>query len=303
MKIIKYIKDPIRILIGLDNHKIIHLSDKEKIRLEYKLHFGKYPNLKNPQTFNEKLQWLKLHDRKESYSKMVDKYDVKDYVSKIIGEEYIIPTIGLYNKFEEIDFENLPNQFVIKCTHDSGGLVICKDKTNFDLSKAKKIINHYLKRDFYIGHREWAYKNVKPRVIVEKYMEDKETKELRDYKFFCFNGKCKLMFIATDRQAKTETCFDFFDENFNHLDFTNGHPNAKTLPKKPLNFNKMIELSEKISENIPQVRIDWYEINGKIYFGEITFCHWGGLVPFKPDEWDYKIGQWIDLSLVNKNEK
>ena len=138
MKIIKYIKDPIRILIGLDNHKIIHLSDKEKIRLEYKLHFGKYPNLKNPQTFNEKLQWLKLHDRKESYSKMVDKYDVKDYVSKIIGEEYIIPTIGLYNKFEEIDFENLPNQFVIKCTHDSGGLVICKDKTNFDLSKAKK---------------------------------------------------------------------------------------------------------------------------------------------------------------------
>ena len=265
------------------------------LKYRYKKIFHKKLNLKNPQTYNEKLQWLKLYDRNPKYTKMVDKYEVKQYVKNIIGEEYIIPTIGIYNEWSEIQFDKLPNQFVIKCTHDSGGISICKNKRKFDFAKAQKTIEQSLKSNFYYVSREWPYKNLKPRIIVEKYMEDSITKDLRDYKFFCFDGKCKLMFIASDRQKDTDTCFDFFDEKFNHLPFTNGHPNAKITPKKPVNFEKMIDLAEKLSVNIPQVRIDFYEINGNIYFGEITFFHWGGFVPFVPDEWDYILGNYIKL--------
>ena len=283
--------------------KRIHiLPDKVYLRLAYRSVFGKKLNLDNPQSFNEKIQWLKLYDRNPNYSFMVDKYEVKKFVEDIIGKEYIIPTIGIYDSWDEIDFNNLPTQFVIKCTHDSGGIVICKDKTEFDIKESRKKIEKCLHSNFYYYGREWPYKNVKPRIIIEKFMEDKEKKELVDYKFFVFNGHCKLMFIATDRQAKTDTCFDFYDENFNHLPFTNGHPNSKKKIKKPANFEKMIDLSEKIAKKIgcPQVRIDFYNINGKIYFGEITFSHWSGLVPFVPEKWDYKFGKMIDLKDVRK---
>lgn len=272
------------------------MPDDEFLKLKFKYSMGKELNLDNPNTFNEKIQWLKLYDRKPIYTIMVDKYEVKQYIADTIGKEYVIPTLGIYDSFDEIDFDSLPNQFVLKCTHDSGGLAICRDKTAFDKKKAKKKIEKSLKNNFYKKGREWPYKDVKPRIIAEQYMEDSETKELRDYKFFAFNGKVKLLFIASERQSeKEETKFDFFDADFNHLPFTNGHPNAEIPPKKPSKFKEMIELAEKLSQNIPFVRVDFYEVNGKIYFGELTFYHWSGMVPFKPEEWDKTLGDWITL--------
>jgi hypothetical protein len=253
-------------------------------------------NLRNPKTVNEKLQWLKLYDRKPEYINMVDKYEAKKYVAGIIGEEYIIPTLGVWETFDEIDFDSLPEQFVLKCTHDCGGLVICRDKSKLDLEKAKKKINSCLKRCYYYDHREWPYKNVKPRIIAEAYMEDSVTAELRDYKFFCFNGEAKMLFIASDRQTKgEETKFDFFDIDFNHLPFTNGHPNAKNIPEKPLCFDQMKALAEKLSAGVPHLRVDFYEVDGKIYFGELTFSHWSGMTPFDPEKWDLKIGEWLKI--------
>lgn len=271
------------------------MNDKDFIKKMFKIYMGYELDLENPNTFNEKLQWLKLYDRNPKYTKMVDKYDVKDYVDGKIGSEYIIPTIGVWDHFEDIDFSKLPSQFVLKCTHDCGGLIICQDKSKLDLNKAKKKINRSLNKNYFFSGREWPYKNVKPRIIVEPYIEDSETKELRDYKFFCFDGEVKAMYIATDRNSLNETKFDFFDENFNHLPFTNAHPNAKFQPKKPLNFDKMKFLAEKLSVGIPHVRVDFYEANGKIYFGELTFFHMSGFAPFVPEIWDYKFGEWIKL--------
>lgn len=272
------------------------LPDKLYISLVYYKHFHRFPNLKNPQTFNEKLQWLKLHDRNPAYTQLVDKYAVKQYIADTIGSEYVIPTLGIWDRAEDISFDQLPEQFVLKCTHDSGSVAICKNKAQFDKTTAIKMLNHGLKRNGYWYGREWPYKNVKPRVIAEAYMEDSETEELRDYKFFCFNGKVKLLFVATDRQkAVAETKFDFFDTNFHHLNIKNGHPNADTVPAKPKKLEKMITLAETLSRDIPHVRVDFYEVNGRIYFGELTFSHWSGMVPFEPNSWDELLGSWIHL--------
>lgn len=295
-KIIKAIKNPCwlggRFLLRYFSRFI--LSDKLFVNLEYLSGMGKLPNLKNPTTYNEKLQWLKLNDKHAEYTFMVDKYLAKEYVKKIIGEEYIIPTLGIYNSFDEIDFDKLPNCFVLKTTHDSGGVVICKDKRIFDIKAACEKIGKSLKHNFFYEHREYPYKNVKPRIIAEKYMEDESRYELKDYKFFCFDGKVKMLFIATDRGIN-DVKFDFFDIDFNHLPFKNGHPWATKEIKKPVGFNKMIELAEKLSKGIPHVRVDLYDINGQIYFGELTFFHFSGNVPFEPEEWDYKIGSWLKL--------
>lgn len=286
-------------LIKLARKNIIKMSDQKFLDLCFDYYLGKKINWKNPQTYNEKLQWLKIYDRQDSYTKMVDKYEAKEYVKNIIGEEYIIPTIGIYDKFENIDFEKLPQQFVMKCTHDSGGLVICKDKKNLNIKEAKRKINQCLKVNYFNCWKEWPYKNVKPRIIIEKYMTNDDSDGINDYKFFCFNGKVKLLFIATDRvNENEETKFDFYDENFNHLPIKNGHPNALIPPSKPLNFEKMKELAEILSKDIPHLRVDFYEINGKIYFGELTFSHWAGMVPFEPEEYDLILGNWIDINSI-----
>ncbi len=272
------------------------MADKSFLEMQFALRMGEHLDLKNPQTFNQKLQWLKLYDRKHIYTTMVDKYEVKKYVADIIGAEHIIPTLGVWDKFEDIDFDTLPKQFVLKCTHDSGGLVICTDKKALDIEKAKKKITKSLKTNYYLSGREWPYKNVKPRIIAEKYMVDESGYELKDYKFFCFNGVAKAMFIASDRQTTgEETKFDFFDMDFNHLPFLNGHPNSNCAIKKPQSFEEMKILAEKLSKGIPHIRVDFYDINGKIYFGELTFSHWSGFVPFEPKEWDEKFGNWIEL--------
>ena len=251
---------------------------------------------KNPKTFNQKLQWLKVYDRNPLYTTLVDKYEVKKYIADKLGEEYVIPTIGVWDSFDEIDFNSLPDQFVLKCTHDSGGLAVVRDKATFDKEAARKKFNIALNRNNYCVNREWPYKNVKSRIIAEQYMENDATHDLRDYKFFSFDGETKAMFIATERASETEeTKFDFFDMEYNHLDFRNGHPNANVLPEKPACFDEMHALADKLSEGIPQVRVDFYEVNGKVYFGEMTFFHWSGMKPFEPEEWDYAFGSWIKL--------
>ena len=261
------------------------------LRMGYKL------DLDNPKTFNEKLQWLKLHNRKPEYTQMVDKAEAKEYVAKIIGKEYIIPTLGVWDRVDDIDFDKLPNQFVLKCTHDSGGLVICTDKSKLDIKAAKKTLRRGLKRNFYAMNREWPYKNVTPRIIGEEYMVDESGYELKDYKWFCFDGEPKALFIATDRGVKgVETKFDFFDENFNHLPFTNGHPNANREISKPKSFELMKQFASQLSKGQPHLRVDFYDINGKLYFGELTFYHWSGTTPFDPMEWDYTFGSWINLT-------
>jgi hypothetical protein len=223
---------------------------------------------------------------------------VKKYISAKIGNEYVIPTLGIWDKFDDIDFDKLPDQFVLKCTHDSGGIVICTDKSNFNVNSAKRKIEKSLKFNFFYIAREWAYKSVKPRIIAEMYMMDESGLELKDYKFFCFNGEVKALFIATDRNTKNEeTKFDFYDINFNHLPIRHGHPNAIKPIDKPFGFEKMIEIASILSKNIPHVRVDLYNINGKIYFGEFTFFHHAGFVAFEPDEWDYIFGNWIQLPI------
>lgn len=296
-KLFKFATNPLCRFGILTHYGLFNYSDKDFLKKKFKLVFGYELNLKNPQTFNEKLQWLKLYDRNPLYTIMVDKYKVKEYVASIIGKEYIIPTLGVWDNPEEIDFDKLPNQFVLKCNHNSGlGMCICKDKTKLDIKKVKKELTKGLKQDYYLTNREWPYKNVPQRIIAEQYMEDIQTKELRDYKFFCFNGIPKMLFIASDRQnPNEETKFDFYDINFNHLPFTNGHPNSKKIIEQPKNFELMKELAIKLSQNIPHVRVDFYEINGKVYFGELTFSHWSGFTPFNPSEWDKKIGDWLVL--------
>ncbi len=446
------------------------MSDQKFLEKKYYMKFGKKLELHNPQTFNEKLQWLKLYDRNQLYTTLVDKYAVREYIKEKIGEEYLIPLVGgPWKSFDEIDFNMLPNQFVLKCTHDSGGLIICKDKSKLDIKTARKKINKCLRNNYYWGNREWPYKNVPPQIIAEKYMTDgnnnflpvykffcfngepkiiqtiqndkqpnesidyfsidwkllklrqnfpnsekpferpeqlsamveiarvlskgksfvrvdlyiinnevkfsehtfysdsgtekfkpenwdtklgewiklsEETgggdgvilnklvygvritekqkqeilfnsngdvveinepltiSDLTDYKFFSFNGTTKAMFIATDRASTTEeTKFDFFDMEFNHLPFTNGHPNADKMPICPSTFTHMKELAGRLSKGIPQARIDFYDIDGKVYFGEITLFHWSGMVPFEPDEWDKTFGDWIELKRYNGVER
>lgn len=271
------------------------MSDEQYLTVLYRYAMGKEMNWKNPQTFNEKLQWLKVHDRKQKYTMMVDKYLVKKYVAEKIGEEYIIPTLGVWDRVEDIDFDALPDQFVLKCTHDSGGIVICKDKSKLDRQAAIEKLSKGLKSNYFLRNREWPYKNVKPRIIGEPYMCDVND-ELNDFKWFCFDGKPHVMFVATDRfNVQEETKFDFYDMEFRHLPFTNGHPNATCLIEKPQTFEKMKSLAEKLSAGIPHVRVDFYDVDGRIYFGELTFFHWSGLVPFSPEEWDYTLGSWINL--------
>lgn len=295
--VIKLLKNPAKLIYVLDRIGIgRHIPDSLYLKMKYRASFYKKLNLRSPQTYNEKLQWLKLYDRKPEYTDMVDKYEVKKYIADRIGQEYIIPTLGIWERVEDIDFEALPNQFVLKCTHDSGGLVICRDKSKLDVAKAKEKLSKSLKNNFFYSGREWPYKNVKPRILAETYMEDEKTKELRDYKFFCFDGEAKALFIATERQkAGEEVKFDFFDMEFNHLDFRQGHPNANVVPEKPKTFDKMRELAEIVSKNIPQIRVDFYEVDGKIYFGEMTFFHHNGMVPFDPPVWDETFGNWIKL--------
>lgn len=215
------------------------------------------------------------------------------------GGKYIIPTLGIWNSVDEIEWGKLPQKFVIKVSSDSGGIVVCKDKQKLDICAAKKVLSYGWGRDCSVRNKEYPYRNITPRIIAEEYKEDESGYELKDYKIFCFNGEPKLLFVATDRQMDTEeTKFDFYDLQWNHLPFKNGHPNSKRLLEKPKNFEQMLDIARKLSAGIPHVRIDLYNCNGNIYFGEMTFFHNSGMVPFEPLEWDFKLGGLLKLPKI-----
>lgn len=295
---IKELNHPSHLMMRV-NHKYPQLfrwmDDEKCLKFWYRITIGKKLNLENPQTFNEKLQWLKLHDRKPIYTQMVDKYEAKKYVSDRIGNEYIIPTLGVWERFDAIDFESLPNQFVLKCTHDSGGLIICKDKSTFDINAAKKRITHSLNRNFYWVGREWPYKYVKPRIIAEAYMEEGDNVELNDYKLMCFNGKVKCSFVCTGRKSQDGLKVTFYDYNWNIMPLERCYPKENKTIDKPSTYHKMLTLAEQLSKDLIFSRVDFYEINGKVYFGEITFFPGAGFEPFSPKEWDEIMGSWIQL--------
>lgn len=293
-KILKILKHPKFILLKLDQRNIIRLSDRLFVKLAYEYQCEQKIDLDNPKTFNEKIQWLKLYDRKPEYTKMVDKYEVKKYVSDIIGEQYVIPTLGIYNKFEDINFNELPNQFVLKCTHDSGGIVICKDKNEFDIKEARKRINKSLKRNYYKIWREWPYKNVKRRILAEKYMVDESGTELKDYKIFCFNGKAKYIQVDFDRFDAHKR--NIYDINWNLTNMRTIYPMDKNKKiEKPKKLELMLELANELAKDKKFVRIDFYSIIQNIFFGEITFYPGAGLEEFIPKEYNKKLGDLIEL--------
>ena len=277
------------------------IPDKIYLRLLFKVETGASLNLSSPSTFQEKIQWLKLYNRKNEYTIMVDKIAVKDFVKTKIGIEFIIPTIGTWDNIEQIDLSQLPNQFVLKTSNGGGscGVVVCKDKSKFSLSKATALMDGAKGCDIYKGYREWPYKNVPKRILAEVFIEDGKNEDLIDYKFYCFNGEPIYCQVIRDRHS-IET-IDFYDMNWILQPFVGLNPKAQNGRKplrKPQNFNTMIEICRKLSKDIPFVRIDQYNVNGTIYFGEITFYPGSGLGRFKPHEWNKKLGGLIHLNSI-----
>jgi len=294
-KIKKYLYKPKFLKLKLDRSNIMRMDDKTYIELCFEENLGYKLDWNNIQTFNEKLQWLKLYNKNAFYTNMVDKYEVKKIIENKMGKEYVIPTIGVYNSWDEINFNSLPDKFVIKCTHDSGGVFICTNKEKLNKKSLRNRINKKLKRNFFYNAREWPYKNVRPRIIIEKYMIDEYTSELRDYKFFCFNGKVKFFKIDFNRFTNHQA--NYYDTDGNLLEFGEKvcPPDFNAKLNMPYNLKKMIKLAEKISHNVPFIRVDFYEINKKIFFGEFTFYPAGGFGKFIPEKWDKIIGDMLEL--------
>lgn len=268
------VQSPNEILAYIFMKCAVFLPDRPYLKILFRLKMGYKLDIDNPKTYNEKIQWLKLYNRRPEYINMVDKFEAKKYVAQIIGDQYIIPTYGIWKRFDEINFNSLPEQFVLKTTNGGGGsgVVICKEKKSFDKVKARKTINHSLKSNIYRNFREWPYKGIKPLIIAEKYMEDLETKELRDYKFFCFDGYVDCVMVCSERNTGNVK-FYYFDRDWNFKrmgKISNSAPKDFTL-KKPINLDEMFAIAEQLSKNIPFVRVDLYSVNGKTYFSELTF--------------------------------
>ncbi len=269
------------------------LPDRLFLKAKYRVVFDRPLSVSGPEHYTEKVQWQKLRDRNPLYHKLVDKAEVKPYVAERIGKEHVIPTLGVWESPEQIDWDALPAQFVLKCTHDSGSTLICTDKTAFDRDAACAKLSAALQGNYWRRDREWAYKGLQPRIIAEEYLGA----GLADYKIFCFGGKPEFLFVATDRDNPSEeTKFDFFDTQWRHLDIRNGHPNAAEPPRKPVRFDEMLRLAETLAEDFPQVRLDFYETpDGRVLFGEYTFYHWSGFVPFEPDSADLELGRYFKI--------
>ena len=280
----------------LANNTYKYWPDSIWLKMIYWNKFHRNLNLSNPQSFNEKLNWLKLYNRNPLYSTLVDKFAVKKYVANLIGEEYVIPCYGVWDSFDEIDFNNLPDEFILKCTHDSGGVCICRNKKTFDYSEAKDIISKQLEHNFFWCTREWAYKNVPPRVLAEEYMVDESGEELKDYKFFCFNGEPHYIEVDFDRFTNHHRNIYDLSWNLQECEIKFPSDRNKQIPC-PKNLDEMINMARALSDGFPHVRIDLYNISGRAYFGEFTFYHGGGWEHFSPKEWDLKFGNCIKLSI------
>lgn len=300
---IKFLKDKDYRFNILSNYGFYDsMDDEEFLKRKFKSNLKYDLNLLSPNTFSEKIQWLKINDRKDIYTILVDKYKVREYIKEKLGEEYLIPLIGIWDDPDDIDFNKLPDQFVLKCNHNSGlGMCICKDKSKLDISKVRRELKKGLKQDYYLTGREWPYKNVSRKIIAEKYMKNEHETELKDYKFFCFNGEPKYCQVISDRS--TNETIDFFDMNWEHQEFiglnnendSNEFTNSKYTIEKPVTFEKMKEFAYILAKNTKFVRIDFYEIERKLYFGEITFYPASGFGNFKPSEWNEKLGEMVNL--------
>lgn len=299
-KIRRYCRDPYyQIGKFVFKHFPNIMPDKWYLQVMWLNNMGYKIDLKHPKTYNEKLQWLKLYDRNSLYTTLVDKYRVKQWVADKIGEEYVIPTLAVYQSVDEIDLNKLPNQFVLKCNHDSGSFVICRDKKHFDLEAAKRKLDKGFKTNFYKIAREWPYKNVKRCIIAEQYLEDKTFGDLVNYKFICINGKPEIMYITVKNDDIWE---NFYDMDFKQIDFTHGRHVYKHPIEKPQMFEKMKHVASQLAADVPNVRIDFYVVENKLYFSEYTFYDWGGFAQIQPNKWDEQLGNIMQL-VDNQNVK
>lgn len=297
----KILQEPGKLVRILGDKKFFNwMPDKQYLKLLYKTETGRRLNFKNPRTYNEKLQWIKLYDKKPEYTLYADKYRVREYISKTIGGEHLIPLLDVYNSVSEIEWDGFPDQFVLKCTHGSGSNIICKDKSKLDIVEAERKLEKWMKKNWYWFGREWCYKNIKPRIICEKYMVDESGYELKDYKFFCFNGEPKLVQVDYDRFAGHER--NVYSLEWEFIDVIIKYPNnPKRQIEKPKNLDGMIKIAAILSKGIPHVRVDLYDVNGSIYFGEMTFYHGSGFEKIIPESYDYLLGNWIKLPLPNSS--
>lgn len=301
-KIFRGIKSPRAIIGYFLKRNALHWSNDQKyLAMRWWAEMGYCMDWNNPKTYNEKLQWLKVHDHNPLYTTLVDKVKVKEYISKIIGEEHIIPTIGVWDNANDIDFEKLPKSFVLKCNHNSGGgMCICKDKSKIDQEKIRDGLARGLKSNYYIVSREWPYKDVPPRILAEKYMSNGDGRALNDYKVMCFDGVVKLIELHQNRFTSQHTQ-DFYDREWRKTSITQGSSffdsSEKDTPR-PECFDQMIEYSEMLTKGMPHCRVDWYVINGTLYFGEMTFYDGSGFEKFDSEEDDALIGSWINLQLA-----
>lgn len=283
-----------RIILYIDQH-CCDVPDKLYLSCFHRYHIHEKLNWNNPQGFCEKLNWLKLYNRNPLYTQLVDKIEVKKYVASIIGDEYVIPTLAVYDFPAEINWDELPQKFAIKCNHDSGSCIVCQDKQRLNRSDVVNRLNYKLNKTWYKLAREWAYKDIKRRILVESLLDD-ASGDIKDYKFFCFDGVVKALYIVSNRQdSNIKTTSDFFDENFNRIPVKCHFENSEHLPEKPHNFELMKELAAKLSKGMPHVRIDFYEANGKVYFGEYTFYTFGAEEPLRPKQYELLFGSWINL--------
>ena len=294
-KIKEFITNPALVFMTLGQRGVFNwMNDITYLKIAYRIKMGKKLNLDSPETLNEKLQWIKLYDHRPEYTQMVDKYNAKRYIAEHVGEQYVVPNLGVWDSFDDIDIDSLPDKFVLKCTHDSGGVVICTDKSKWDPKKAKTKINRCLKHNYYWGQREWAYKDVKPRIIAEKYMTDESENELKDYKIFCFNGRAEYVEVDFNRWVKHK--LNPYDFDWNPLNFCDKSKNdyLANIPR-PKHLEEMRTVAEKISQNYPFLRVDFYSIYDQLYIGELTLYPGSGYIQFNPPEVDLKYGKILNL--------
>ena len=270
------------------------IPDEPYLKMVFWIKTGKRLNLKNPKTFCDKLNWLKLHDIHPEYTRLVDKVAVREYLKEVLGEDISLPLLGVWEHYDDINFDALPSKFVLKCNHDSGSVMIIADKASMDHAALREFYEGRLKLNSFVLGREYPYKEVKPVILAEKYMVPEGQSDINDYKFLCFDGKPMFMFAVTDRH--TDCRLDFFDMDYNHLPIRDTYPNSDVPASKPACFDRMRELAEKLSRDIRVVRMDFYEIDGKVYFGEYTFFDGGGFWPKEPEEWEYKLGDLIQIN-------
>ncbi len=296
-KLGRFLTDPsYRTRVLADRGFYDRLSDRDYLEKLYRAHMGRPLELEHPETLNEKLQWLKLYYRDPLHTVLVDKYRVRDYVAEKLGEEHLIPLLGVWDDPDEIDFDRLPTQFVLKCNHNSGlGMYICRDKSRLDPARVRAGLRRGLAQDYFLHGREWPYKNVPRKIIGEQYLADASGHGLRDYKFYCFDGRMALSMINSDRFSPVPTKADYFDRNFDRLDFTWGYQRSAVPPERPEQYDQMIAAAEKLAVGLPHVRVDLYLVGGRIYFGELTFFDGSGFSPILPQTWDRRLGALLCL--------